>query len=237
MNNIEHKERLDFAEFRELLHDGMVIAMCNVLSELIPDKEDATLGKTIGINDFCQPIFKRVQIGNQAKLHVAQNHGSRLDGRQLSRGNRSTQFFHRGVIITQDRILNHMIPVDRCIIQLIGHSTDQRCATQISLIAKLGNQSFTDSLLCFHQHHIAGADARAACLPDHQIIALVAALHKAIAIFGQPRGLRQELVDYFRLFFQQVLYKNSCIAFTSAVRAMHPKRSPGIRGLIAKRLT
>ena len=65
MNNIEHKERLDFAEFRELLHDGMVIAMCNVLSELIPDKEDATFGKTIRINDFCQPIFKRVQIGNQ----------------------------------------------------------------------------------------------------------------------------------------------------------------------------
>lgn len=62
----------------------MVIAMCNVLGELIPDKEDATLGKTIGINDFCQPIFKRVQIGNQAKLHVPQNHGSRLDGRQLA---------------------------------------------------------------------------------------------------------------------------------------------------------
>ena len=71
MDNIEHKERLDVAEFRELLHDGMVIAMCNILGELIPDKEDATLGKTIGINDFCQPIFKRVQIGNQAKLHVA----------------------------------------------------------------------------------------------------------------------------------------------------------------------
>ena len=237
MDNIEHKERLDLAEFRELLHDGVVIAMCNVLGELIPDKEDATLGKTIGINDFCQPIFKRVQIGNQAKLHVPQNHGSRLDGRQLARGNRSAQFFHRRIIITQNRIFNHMIPVDGRIIQPIGHRTDQRCTTQIRFIAKFSNQSFTDSLLSFHQHHVAGADARAACLPDHQIIALVAALHKAITIFGQPRGFRQELVDYVRIFFQQMLYKNSCIAFTSAVRAMHPKRSPGIRGLIAKRLT
>ena len=124
MDNIEHKERLDLAEFRELLHDGMVIAVCNILGELIPDKEDAALGKAVGINDFCQPVFKCVQIGNQAKLHVTQNHSSRLDGRQLASGNCSTQFFHRGVIITQDRILNHMIPVDRRIIQLIGHSTD-----------------------------------------------------------------------------------------------------------------
>ena len=34
-----------------------------------------------------------------------------------------------------------------------------------------------------------------------------------------------------------MLYKNSCIAFTGTIRAMHPERSPDIRGLIAKRLT
>ena len=71
MDNIEHKERLDLAEFRELLHDGVVIAMCNVLGELIPDKEDATLGKTIGINDFCQPI------SNVSRLEIRPNFMSR----------------------------------------------------------------------------------------------------------------------------------------------------------------
>lgn len=78
VNNKQHKERLDLAELRQLLQQRLIIAICDIFSELIPNEEDARFGKVVILDNRGNPFFECIKAIYKSPVELTNNGGSSL---------------------------------------------------------------------------------------------------------------------------------------------------------------
>ena len=88
MDNKQHEERLHLGKLRELLKDGLVITVRNILGKLVPDKENARL-RQIVVFDYCRnPLLEGIKAIYQSPVILTNDGSGSLECSQIASVNR-----------------------------------------------------------------------------------------------------------------------------------------------------
>ena len=140
VDNVQHEKRLFLAELGYLLHDRVVVAVRHILSELVPDKEDAALGQAVAVNDVGNPGFEGLEVIHEAVALLTDHLSRGFYRAQVAGVHFFPQLFNARRVIAKHGCFKQVVPVDRGVGQAIPDGADERAGTQISIVPILLNK-------------------------------------------------------------------------------------------------